>query len=743
MYAIFIGATNESGTAIALDSSGDAWITGITHSVNFPTKNPFQATYGGGDTDGFVSEVSPDGNSLLFSSYLGGMSSDSPEGIAIDPTGGVYVAMQTISSDLPVANNAFQKSVIGGWNGYVTKILPGTIVWATYLGASRAVYPWAIAVDQSGHAFIVGRTDAPDFPVTSGAYEVGVPASSEASFVTKFTADGSGLVYSTYLGGTSFSVAFAVAIDAQGNAYVGGTVYGSDYPVKNAIQANYGGGETDAFVTELTAAGDDLVFSTFLGGSNSDSCNGQALALGPDGSIYVGGVTNSPDFPTKNSVQQFSLPVITEQNAISYVTQLAPGGDSLVYSTFFGGSDVDSIFGLSVDSAANVFFTGYTRSTDMPTKNAYQSTFGTGITDAFLARFAPDVAPQSPFSVSPVILSFQYVIGGATPAPQTIAVTSNAQNQAFTPSTQAGWLSLSSSAATAPATVTVTLNPAGLAAGQHTATVQIDPLTSVQVNLNILNPAPSITSVSPSVVPIGGDATVTITGTGFASGAVVQLGSSSLTTTFVNASTLQFVIPSSLASSSEMLSFTVVDPFSEPSLPFEVQIGTPAPMISAVTNAGSYASTAVAPGELITVFGTAMGPTSGAGGLSTMIGSVQILFDGKPATLLYAQAGQVSDIVPYEVAGQTSTQVVVEYNGQQSSAFTLPVAASAPALFTDDTSGKGQGAVLNQDGSLNSPSHPAAPGSVVVLYGTGAGQTNPPGVDGQVTGTHYQSPCSR
>jgi uncharacterized protein (TIGR03437 family) len=123
-----------------------------------------------------------------------------------------------------------------------------------------------------------------------------------------------------------------------------------------------------------------------------------------------------------------------------------------------------------------------------------------------------------------------------------------------------------------------------------------------------------------------------------------------------------------------------------------------------------------------------------------MLSNVELLFDGNPAPLLYVQAGQISGIVPYEVAGHADTQVIVKYDGQQSAAFTLPVAPSAPALFTDDASGKGQGAILNLDGSLNSSSHPAEAGSVVVLYGTGAGQTNPPGVDGQITGSTLSKP---
>jgi uncharacterized protein (TIGR03437 family) len=742
LYATFIGATNEAGTGLAVDASGAAWVTGITHSVNFPTKNPFQATYGGGYSDGFVSEVSPDGSSLLFSSYLGGMSTDTAVAIALDPAGSAYIALQTFSFGLPVGSNAFQQYNKGGANGYIIKLAPSgtTIVWGTYLGGSASTWPAGIAVDGSGHAFVVGLDDSLDFPVTQGAYLVNNPSAQGSAFVTKLEADGSGLVYSTYLGGTSWTGGDAVAIDSVGDAFVAGMVGGPDFPTKNAIQAAYGGGPVDDFVAELTPDGSALVFSTFLGGSNNEySCCG--LALGPDGSTYVGGNTTSPDFPVKNSIQPFKPPVATPLNGNAYLVQLAPGGSTLVFSTFFGGSNRDGISGVAVDSAGNMFVTGTTTSSDFPTKNAYQSTYG-GANDAFLARFAPDALPQSPFAASPAILSFQYVIGGAVPAAQTIAVTSATQGQAFTPTTTANWLTISSSATTAPATITVAVNLASLTAGQYSGTVQINALTSVQVNVTVFNPAPVVTSVSPSFVAIGSDSTLTVTGSGFVNGAVVETGSSStpFTTTFVNATTLQFVIPQALAASAYTLSLVVTNPLSVPSQAFQVEIGTPAPQINAVTNAASYNSAAVAPGEVITVFGTAMGPTTGTAGLSKMLSNVELLFDGNPAPLLYVQAGQISGIVPYEVAGHADTQVIVKYDGQQSAAFTLPVAPSAPALFTDDASGKGQGAILNRDGSLNSSSHPAEAGSVVVLYGTGAGQTNPPGVDGQITGSTLSKP---
>ena len=174
-----------------------------------------------------------------------------------------------------------------------------------------------------------------------------------------------------------------------------------------------------------------------------------------------------------------------------------------------------------------------------------------------------------------------------------------------------------------------------------------------------------------------------------------------------------------------------------------------APVASAagVLNAASFGGGPVAPGELVTIFGTGIGPATLANlqltafsFLGTLIGDTTVLFDGIPAPLVYASAGQTTAIVPYSVAGKTSTQMVVVYQGRTSAPVTLPVTAAAPALFSADSSGKGNGAILNQDNSPNSPSNPAAKGSIVILFGTGEGQTNPGGIDGRVASTVFPKP---
>lgn len=178
-------------------------------------------------------------------------------------------------------------------------------------------------------------------------------------------------------------------------------------------------------------------------------------------------------------------------------------------------------------------------------------------------------------------------------------------------------------------------------------------------------------------------------------------------------------------------------------------VSGPAPASSAagVVNAASYLGGPVAPGELVTIYGTGMGPSTLAGYQLTgfqffdsMISGASVLFDGIPAPLIYASATQTAAVVPYSVAGKTTTQMTVVYQGRPSAAVTLQVAAAAPALFSADSSGKGNGAIFNQDGSVNSPSNPAAAGSVIVLYGTGEGQTSPAGIAGRIASTVFPKP---
>ncbi len=400
VYSTFLGGSDaDSGFGIAVDSSGSAYVTGYSQSVDFPTKNPLPAPNNTlrGHIDAFVTKLSPAGNALAYSTFLGGSDAEAGLGIAVDSSGSAYVTGWTESVDfptknpLPAPNNALQ----GYDDAFVTKLSPAgnALVYSTFLGGGGLDDGDAVAVDASGSAYVAGTTFSSDFPTKNplstwvGFYDV---------FVTKFAPAGNALVYSTYLAGMDWDEAGGIAVDSSGSAYVTGSTYSADFPTKNPLPAPnnafqgrsfpFGFGPADAFVTKLTPAGNALVYSTFLGGSNEDG--GTGIAVDSSGSAYVTGYTYSSDFPTKD-------PLPAPNNALqgpydAFVTKLSPAGNALAYSTFLGGSDDDAGHRIAVDRFGSAYVTGRTGSKDFPTKNPLPAPNNAlqGVQDAFVAKLS-------------------------------------------------------------------------------------------------------------------------------------------------------------------------------------------------------------------------------------------------------------------------------------------------------------------------------------------------------------------
>jgi hypothetical protein len=298
VYSTYLGGSREEGgLALAVDALGTAYVTGETDSGNFPTTpGAFQTTLGIGRS-AFVTKLDPAGSALVYSTYLGGSQIDSGRGIAVGATGNAYVTGFTSSSDFPTTPGAFQTTLGGGLAAFVTKVDPtgSALVYSTYLG-SGGTDGNAIAVDTAGNAYITGSTASTDFPTTAGAFQTTGGGSFNDAFVTKLNATGSGLVYSTYLGGTEPDGGFGIAVDSAGNAYVGGTTQSTDFPTTSgAFQTTLGGG-LDTFMTKLNPTGSGLVYSTYLGGSDDD--RGSPIAVDTFGNATVTGLTLSTDFPT-------------------------------------------------------------------------------------------------------------------------------------------------------------------------------------------------------------------------------------------------------------------------------------------------------------------------------------------------------------------------------------------------------------------------------------------------------------
>jgi hypothetical protein len=377
-YSTYLGGNlADQGRDIAVDATGYAYVTGNTGSSNFPTKNPYQGTYAG-STDVFVTKLSTVGNDLIYSTYLGGSVSDIGQGIALDSSGCAYIIGYTTSSDFPT-RNPYQATYAGNNDAFITKLSAAgnSLIYSTYLGGSFGDYGYDIAVDAAGCAYVTGQTYASNFP-TQNPYQ-GTYAGGGDVFVTSLSAAGNSLIYSTYLGGSGGDSGNGIAVDAAGCAYVTGYATSSNFPTQTAFQGTFGG-VNDAFVTKFSAAGNSLIYSTYLGGGATDS--GSGISVDAAGCAYITGHTQSGNFPTQNPYQG-----TIDGNDDAFVTKLTAAGNGLIYSTYLGGSDLDTAGGIAVDAAGCAYVSGRTLSTNFPTRNPYQST-NHGIINTFVTRLS-------------------------------------------------------------------------------------------------------------------------------------------------------------------------------------------------------------------------------------------------------------------------------------------------------------------------------------------------------------------
>jgi hypothetical protein len=426
IYSTYLGGSNiDSGQAIAVDASGNAYLAGLTRSLDFPvTPGAFQTVAGGG-TDGFVAKLNPAGTALVYSTYLAGNGSDAPTGIALDPGGGAYLAGSTLSADFPTTPGAFQTAFAGLGDAFATKLnaTGSALIYSTYLGGGSPDGAGGVAVDSSGQASLMGATQSADFP-TSSPIQASLQGTQDA-FVARLTATGSALGYSTYLGGGGIENGEGIALDAGGSAYLTGATTSADFPTANALQGALAG-PVDAYVTKVNPAGTALAYSSFLGGGGVDQ--GLGTAVDAAGTLRVVGQTNSADFPTANAVQG-ALAGATD----GFAARVAPGGTALRYSTYLGGSGDDFAYAVALDADGDEYVTGQTDSPNFPVANAFQPAIA-GSSDAFVTKLGPD-ATSTALSCAPDTLDVgakstctATVAGGSPPAPSgTVTFASDAQ----------------------------------------------------------------------------------------------------------------------------------------------------------------------------------------------------------------------------------------------------------------------------------------------------------------------------
>jgi hypothetical protein len=395
-YSTYLGGGvgDDGGGGIAVDAAGNAYVTGATNSTTFPTTpGSFDTSFDGFNgelLDAFVAKLSADGTSLVYGTYFGGARRESGVDIAVDSAGNAYVIGTLTRSRIPTTPGAFDTSYNGGFeDAFVAKLsAPGTsLIYATYLGGSGSDRGGGIAVDAAGNAYVTGSTLSTNFPTTPGAFDTSFNGINDA-FMAKLSADGSSLVYGTFLGGSEADVGTGITVDAAGNAYLTGRTYSPDFPATpGAFDVTYNSiGDTDAFVAKLSADGASLAYSTYLGGDDNDS--GSGIAVDAGGNAYVTGDTGATNFPTTPGAFDTS----PNGDKDVFVAKLNEDGTSLSYGTYLGGSHIDFGGRIAVDAAGSAYVTGQTDSTDFPTTAGAFDTSYNGLLDAVLTKLSPDGA---------------------------------------------------------------------------------------------------------------------------------------------------------------------------------------------------------------------------------------------------------------------------------------------------------------------------------------------------------------
>lgn len=396
-FSTFLGGDGyDAGRDIAVDESGDLYVAGWTG----PASIPFPTTTGAYETTHslsgmvFISKLTADGSTLLYSTFLGGSSSASLQGIAVDDSGNVFVTGDTGGGTIPFPTTpgAFDTTHNGAPDAFISKLSAdgSTLLYSTFLGGSGFEYVRDILVDDSGNAIVSGGTGEGSipFPTTPGAFST-IHNGEFDAFVSKLSADGSTLLYSTLLGGSDRDRAHAIAVDGAGNVLVTGyTNFSSYYPPTTPFPTTPGAFDTtyngalDAFVSKLSADGSTLLYSTFLGGSSSDQAWG--IAVDGDDNAYVAGTAfrgypiSFPTTPGAFDTNNF--------NKEAFVSKLSADGSTLLYSTFLGGV---SALAIAVDRRGNAVVTGEP-SLDFPTTPGAFDTTHNGASNVFVSRLNAD-----------------------------------------------------------------------------------------------------------------------------------------------------------------------------------------------------------------------------------------------------------------------------------------------------------------------------------------------------------------
>ncbi len=385
-YSTFLGGSNDDKPFdIAIDTSGNAYVYGLTLSSNFPTTaGAYDTSYSSGFHDTFVAKFDSTGSNLIYSTFLGGSDDERTRGLVVDGSGNAYLTGNTWSSDFPTTPGAYDTTFGGNLDAFVTKLdsTGSNLIFSTFLGGSKDEYGRGIAIDSSNNVYATGWTHSSNFPITPGAYDTSFNGTSD-TFVTKFNSTGSDLLYSTFVGGSLKDMARYLCVDNSDNAYVTGSTDSTDFPTTPGAYVSPVDGTFDVFVIKLNSTGSSLIYSSVFGGSGTDHERPRYMILDSSGNAYISGITDSVDFPTTPGAYD------TSYNGgpwDTFVTKLNPTGSSLVYSTFLGGAQADFGWGIAVDSSNNAYVSGSTNSGNFPTTPGAFDTSLNGAYDAFISK---------------------------------------------------------------------------------------------------------------------------------------------------------------------------------------------------------------------------------------------------------------------------------------------------------------------------------------------------------------------
>ena len=640
---------------------------------------------------------------LTYATYAGGSGTDTGNAIAVDGAGNTFLAGTTDSTDFALLKNATAP------RAYIAKLDAAGSTFSAIAVIGGATID-GIALDSAGNPVVTGSiTTAAQFPgATTGAYQGGATA-----FVARFTQDSTGMHLAAV--STFAATPAAIALDSTGAAYVTGLASTTFQTTTGVLQAANAGSTCfsassgsgpcpDAFVLKLSADLSKAVYATYLGGKAEDA--GRAIAVNAAGEAYITGDTESADFPVTPGAAQSTFGGLISDSGYDYgdafVAKLDAAGAHLIFATYLGGTQPEVAYGIAVDGSGSAYVTGSTQSSDFPVSSGVvQSRYAGGTSplvgadpsgDAFVAKYSASGARQ--WST--------YLGGKGRDIAEAIGVDS-AGNVYVTGTTESADFPFTSGAIVGCRT-----------GGPWVA--ELDPdgaklLASTSINGMGFDEPHALALDAKAAVYVAGDITSEVF---FSSPAAAQK-------TFAGGEFDAFAVKLDLATATKTYVACVVN--------------------AASFQAGNFAffpMGTVAPGEIVSLFGGGLGPAGGvaaqpgsAGTYATSLGGTQVLFDGIASPMLYAGPNQINAVVPFGI-GSTVTKMTVQNSGGTAGPLPLPVAGSVPGIFTYDGSGIRGAAIINQDGTLNTPSNPAPAGTIIAFYATGAGIMKPPMPDGSL-----------